>query len=110
MDINQYFDVSLDTLNNISKESSEYKTWSKNKKEKNSVLKYLNLENINCRNLKVSNMDFRETNIRINPQMVYMKDLSNTLYDEENIIGDLTDCITDGSNMEFVDFDSTLTK
>lgn len=74
------------------------------------VLKYLNLENINCRNLKVSNIDFRKTNIRINPQMVYMKDLSNTLYDEENIIGDLTDCITDGSNMEFVDFDSTLTK
>lgn len=67
------------------------------------VLKYLNLEHINCRNLKVSGIDFTGTNIRINPQMVYMKDLSNSIFENDNIVGDLTDCNTTGSNIPFVE-------
>ncbi len=51
------------------------------------VLKYINFKFISTENLKVSNIDFRDTNIEINPQLVYMKDLSNSLFDDENIFG-----------------------
>ena len=51
------------------------------------ILKYINFKFISTENLKVSNIDFRDTNIEINPQLVYMKDLSNSLFDDENIFG-----------------------
>lgn len=50
-------------------------------------LKYINLSLLRTKNLKVSGIDFRGTNIRINPQEVYNKDLSNSKFDDDNIIG-----------------------
>ena len=51
------------------------------------ALKFINFKLISTENLKVSGMDFRDTNIEINPQLVYKKDLSNSLFDDENIFG-----------------------
>lgn len=63
------------------------------------ILPYLNLSSIDVTNLKVSGINFRGTNIRINPQVVFNKDLSNAFFDKENIVGDLTDCNIEGSNL-----------
>ena len=81
MDINQYFDVSLDTLNNISKESSEYKTWSKNKKEKNSVLKYLNLIYTSFNDSKIiKKLKYNKDDDQYGPYLYYLlKDSSNNI-------------------------------
>ena len=39
----------------------------------------IDLSKISCKNLKVSGLDLRNTNIKLNPSQVYNKDLSNTL-------------------------------
>ena len=49
-------------------------------------LRFFNLEHINCFNLKVSGIDFRGTNMKIDPQLVYMKDLSYSSFDDCNIV------------------------
>ena len=42
-------------------------------------IKFIDLSKISCKNLKVSGLDLRNTNIKLNPNQVYNKDLSNTL-------------------------------
>ena len=63
------------------------------------VLKFLNLAFIDVTNLKVSDIDFRGTNIRINPQVVYNKDLSYSKFDDDNLFGDFTNCNLKGSDI-----------
>jgi len=60
-------------------------------------LKIINLGLLDTTNLKVSGIDFRGTNIRINPQTVYNKDLSNSIIEIDSIIlSNYDNCITDG--------------
>lgn len=61
-----------------------------------SVLNFLNLENINTTNLKISGIDISESNLKIDPQLVYNKDLSNATLDDKN----LSSYNFDGVNME----------
>jgi hypothetical protein len=63
------------------------------------VLKFLNLAFIDATDLKVSDIDFRGTNIRINPQVVYNKDLSYSKFDDENLFGDFTNCNLKGADI-----------
>ena len=64
-------------------------------------LRFLNLSMIDFTNVKVSGIDFRGSAARIDPQLVYNKDLSNGLFDASNIkfFDDLT-----GVNIEGADF------
>ncbi len=63
-------------------------------------LKYMNLSLIDTTNLKVCGIDFRGTNISINPQKVWNKDLSYAKFDDENIMfGDFTGCILNGTDI-----------
>ena len=41
-------------------------------------IKFIDLSKVSCKNLKVSGLDLRNTNIKLNPAQVYKKDLSNT--------------------------------
>lgn len=61
-----------------------------------SVLNFLNLENIDTRNLKISGIDISESNLKINPQEIYNKDLSNATLDDKNLVS----YNFDGVNME----------
>lgn len=64
-------------------------------------LKHINLAMLSSTNLKVSGLDFRGTNISINPQKVYNKDLSNASFDDDNIsFKDLSGCDLRGANIE----------
>ena len=63
------------------------------------VLKFLNLSFIDTTDLKVSDIDFRGTNIRINPQVVYNKDLSYSKFDDENLFGDFSNCNLSGADI-----------
>jgi len=49
------------------------------------LLRFFNLSLINFENVKVSGIDFRKSNARINPQIVYKKDISNCKFDNYNI-------------------------
>lgn len=51
-----------------------------------SVLNFLNLEEIDTKNLKISGIDISESNLKINPQEVYNKDLSNATLDDKNLV------------------------
>ena len=64
-------------------------------------LRFLNLSMIDFTNVKVSGLDFRGSAARINPQLVYKKDLSNGVFDVSNIkfFDDFT-----GVNIEGADF------
>ena len=64
-------------------------------------LRFLNLSMIDFDNVKVSGLDFRHSGARINPQLVYKKDLSNGIFDAGNIkfYDDLN-----GVNIEGADF------
>ena len=64
-------------------------------------LRFLNLSMIDFSNVKVSGLDFRGSGARINPQLVYKKDLSNGIFDAGNIkfYDDLN-----GVNIEGADF------
>lgn len=61
-----------------------------------SVLNFLNLENIDTTNLKISGINISESNLKIDPQLIYNKDLSNTTLDDKNLIS----YNFDGVNME----------
>ena len=64
-------------------------------------LKSIDLSEIDSTNLKVSGIDFRGTNIIIDPQLVYMKDLSNSSFSDMNIVSNAyyTGVNLCGSNM-----------
>ena len=63
-------------------------------------LKYIALGGLNTRNLKVSGIDFRESDISINPQNVYNKDLSYASFDDENLsFKDLSGCNLIGADL-----------
>ena len=47
------------------------------KKEYIKLLKFIDLSGETFKNVKISGIDFRDTNINLNPQLVYKKDLSN---------------------------------
>ncbi len=65
-------------------------------------LKYINLCLVKSDNLKVSNIDFRDTNIDIDPQKVYQKDLSGIKLDSRNIspFRDFDGCNIVGASFE----------
>lgn len=48
-------------------------------------LKFINLHDSYVDNLKMSGLNWSETNIRFNPQTVYNKDLSNTIIGNHNV-------------------------
>jgi len=66
-------------------------------------LKYINLITLNCENLNVSHLDLSETNIIIDPQTVYNKDLSFSKFSYYNVseVAVLEGCNT--QNTEIVD-------
>ena len=49
------------------------------------LLKYFNLSHIDFTNVLVKGIDFRYTAARINPQLVYQKDISSCIFDSTNI-------------------------
>jgi len=55
------------------------------KKEFIKLLKYFDLSNISCENMIATDIDFRFTNIDINPQKVFNKDLSYSRFGDNNI-------------------------
>ena len=74
-------------------------------------LKYIDLSTINeMPNIKVSGIDFSETNIKLDPQTVYKKDLSYSKFSDFNIsFKSFEGCILDGTDLSddknCVDFD-----
>ena len=55
------------------------------KKEFINYLKYFDLSNISCRNMIATDIDFRFTNLDIDPQKVFNKDLSYSRFGDNNI-------------------------
>ena len=55
------------------------------KKEFISILKYFDLSNISCNNMIATDIDFRFTNLDIDPQKVFNKDLSYSRFGDNNI-------------------------
>ena len=51
------------------------------------LLKYIDLSLISFKNVKISGVDFRGTNVYFNPQEVYNKDLSNCNFEGLSIMG-----------------------
>ena len=64
-------------------------------------LRFLNLSQVDFSNVKCSGIDFRHSGARIYPQKVYNKDISNSIFDKENI--KFFDSL-DGVNYEGTDF------
>lgn len=50
-----------------------------------SLIRFFNLSLINFNNVKISGIDFRKSKAKINPQIVYNKDISNCIFDDFNI-------------------------
>ena len=50
------------------------------------LLKFIDLSLLDVTNLKLSGLDLRGTNIRINPQIIFNKDLSNSKLSDDNVI------------------------
>ena len=50
------------------------------------ILKYIDLSMVETKNLKLSGLDLRETNLRFNPQEIYNKDLSDSLLSDNNVV------------------------
>jgi vacuolar-type H+-ATPase subunit I/STV1 len=70
------------------------------KKEFIPYLRFIDLAYIDSKNLKVSGIDFRGTNIRIKPQEVYNKDLSNSKFDDQNFaFKDFSGCDLRGTDL-----------
>jgi hypothetical protein len=70
------------------------------KKEYIPYLRFIDLSFIDSKNLKVSGIDFRGTNIRIKPQEVYNKDLSYSKFDDQNLaFKDLSGCDLRGTDL-----------
>ena len=64
-------------------------------------LKYIDFSFVSFDNVKVSNTDFRGSNAVINPQIVYKKDLSNSSFDDNNIVwASFKGCDLRGTNLE----------
>ena len=51
-----------------------------------SMLKSIDLSEISSKDLKVSGIDLRGTNIVIDPQLIFMRDLSNSACNAENLV------------------------
>ena len=49
-------------------------------------MKFIDLSLLDVTNLKLSNLDLRDTNIRINPQIIFNKDLSNSKLSDSNVV------------------------
>lgn len=62
-------------------------------------LRFINLSTIDVTNLKVSGIDFRNTNIIIDPQKVYNKDLSNSKFEDLNLSGNFKDVNLSGADI-----------
>lgn len=63
-------------------------------------LRYINLGLISSNNLKASGIDFSETNIHLDPQRVYNKDLSHSKFDDDNLVfKDLSGCLLIGTDI-----------
>ena len=63
-------------------------------------LRFIDLSYIDSKNLKVSGIDFRGTNIRIDPQKVYNKDLSYSKFDDQNFaFKDFSGCDLRGTDL-----------
>ena len=55
------------------------------KKEFIRILKYFDLSNVSCNNMIATDIDFRFTNLDIDPQKVFNKDLSYSRFGDNNI-------------------------
>ena len=87
-----YHSIRVDSDTFLSKVDDHYEI----KDEFLTVLNFLNLENIDTTNLKVSGVNISESNLKIDPQTVYNKDLSNATLDDKNLVS----YNFDGVNME----------
>ena len=65
---------------------------------------YLDLSNVSFDNVKVSGLDLSNTNVSIDPQTVYNKDMSNGIYDGIKFISNnFNDVNTDNSSFKNCD-------
>ena len=72
-------------------------------------LPYIDLSYVDSTNLKVSGIDWSNTNISIDPQKVFMKDLSNAKFSDANIVfKSFDECNLAGTDISD-EKDSTLT-
>ena len=82
----------------------EYEDHKEIKSEYINELVYLDLSNINFDEVKVSGLDLSNTNISLNPQTVYNKDMSNGCYDGVKFINNnFTGVNTDNSSFKDCD-------
>ncbi len=64
------------------------------------LLKFIDLSIITPSNLKLSGIDWSETNLAsYNPQLAYNKDLSNAKFSDSNLFGDFTNCNLSGTDL-----------
>lgn len=81
-----------------------------------SVLKFLNLSTIDFTNVRLDNLDFRDTNATINPQLVYRKDISNSSFSRMNFpfFTDFTSVNISGTDfgecLDFINLEGALVK
>ena len=73
------------------------------KKERLEFLKLINFIGIPMNDVKLSGIDFTGTNIYLDPQSVYQKDLSNCIFDSETmVLKSLSGCNLCGSDLSKV--------
>ncbi len=65
------------------------------------VLKFIDLSLVTPSNLKLSGIDWSETNlVSYNPQLAYNKDLSYAKFNDSNLFGDFTNCDLRGTYLK----------
>lgn len=72
MDKSYYYDLSLDSLSKINHEYPEYKDWSKTKKSKDSIMKYLKLIQINYNDaILLKKLGYNKNDNQYGPRLYY---------------------------------------
>lgn len=65
-------------------------------------LRYLDLANVSFNGVYIAGLDFTGSNAIIDPKLVYNRDISNCIFDKNNLVGDvdsLDDCIINDDNL-----------
>lgn len=77
-----------------------------------SLIRFFNLSLINFNNVKVSGIDFRKSKAKIDPQIVYNKDISNCIFDDFNIspFTNFEGVITDNADFSECSFEVNIKK
>ena len=77
-----------------------------------SLIRFFNLSLINFNNVKVSGIDFRKSKAKIDPHIVYNKDISNCIFDDFNIspFTNFEGVITDNADFSECSFEVNIKK